>query len=219
MTLVKKHLILPKLSGYLAFIGVFTFFLFSGISPYSLFVMMFLTITIVVLMYVRTTKMNLFYRSTAVKDTVIIQAQYISTSIFSISIILYQLLFMQWNTLFKYNLEFYFYTWKDIIIVFCMSILLISYIIPIYHLVQSVYTFGFTLMITLFVGIIMIENSIKKLVGSMDQYFYDLEMSYLSFVNKYVPGQPYVTLVITSLLLLIGSYFLSLYLFKKKDLV
>lgn len=216
-------------------------FLFTHLfplPPYFLFVLFTLAILISLFFYEHYYKTNRFFKSIPIQPSKIILSRYITSLLFIIILIVSQIVFMMINSL-QADTEFYFfYTWHDIIIVFSLGMILVSITTPIIHLFKSIYiaitligtlllSAGFLINIRLVLSLVPdVSTAWDKLdagehIPNQTSSFVfagHIDEGYQIIVERYLPGKPYVTLALTSIVLLVCSYFISVKLFKRKDL-
>lgn len=217
--LIKGDFLSPRLSGYITLVVTFSLVHFVGFSPYSLFVLFTLTVLIALFLYDNYYKMDRFFKSMPIQPSKIILSRYVSSLMFIVGFVLIQVLFMTVNTLHPYSMLFYFYTWQDVIIVLCLGLILVSIVIPIFHLIKPIYLSLTFIGVLFFLGAFQTLDLLVVLTDSENFIdFNRLDTGYQLIVEQYIPGQPYVTLTFISIILVVISYFISVKTFKRKDL-
>lgn len=217
--LIKRDFLSPSLSGYIALAVVFLLGHFVSLPPYSLLVLLTLTFLISLFSYDYYYKVSRFFKSTPIHPSKIILSRYVSCLMFIVSLVLLQILFMSINYWNLYSELYYFYTWQDIIIVLSLGVIFVSIFIPIFHLFKSIYLSLSIIIVIFFVGMYQTLDLLVAHTDSTDFIdFNGLDFGYQIVVENYIPGQPYVTLALLSIILLICSYLISVKLFTRKDL-
>lgn len=234
---IKSDFLSPRASGYITLVVLFLITHYIQLSPYFLFIMFTLAILISLFIYEYHYKVYRFFKSIPIEPSKIILGRYISSLIFMMILIFSQLVFMMNNSVQVQAELYYFYTWQDVIIVVCLGLILVSVIIPIIHLFKSIYTsIGLIAMLILYGGFLTVgalissltidistafdKLNVEELPSTTEQLiaFDKLDAGFQIIVERYIPGQPYVTLILASIVLLVCSYLISVKLFDRKDL-
>lgn len=149
--------------------------------------------------------------------TEIVQSRYYYFSAMTVLLLLFQLAIMILNSVFLSN-QNYIYSFHDIVILMCISLIIIGIITPIYYLIKSFVIativsglFYFTIT---FLSLILLVNVLG--IGDMIN-FNKLDPGYVLIVEKFIPFQPYLILMIASVLFYYLSMKFSEWLFIKKD--
>ncbi|MGM8212375.1 ABC-2 transporter permease [Virgibacillus sp. W0430] len=187
------------------------------LPPIFLFLIVFLAIVISLFIFDYTGKMNRFLISLPVPKQRIVQSRYVALLLLALF-----LLFYQWGVMiFTSNIfgaDYYVYSWRDIVTVFCLSGLIISITLPILYYFQSVIVSISIVLILYFLGtFLMLDPLVHVLAMKNEIIFNELDPGFKRLVETYIPFQPYISLCVVTSFFLVSSVKLAEQFFLKKD--
>ncbi|MEI3613862.1 ABC-2 transporter permease [Pseudogracilibacillus sp. SO30301A] len=216
LTLIKKDFLT---NSWFAYVGIV---LFIGLTyvvtlpPTFMFIITFFGFFGSIFLYDDKNNVNLFLKSLPVKMKSIVLARYLYSVLLIILILLMQTGVM---ALFSslYSKTHYMYSFRDIIVLFCIGCIIIALCIPVFFKFQSAQT-AMGIMLTLFgIGSFFTVDALVKVLGMTESfYFNDLDPGFVMLAEKYLPFFPYVTLLIGTAILLTFSIHISTAFFKEK---
>lgn len=218
--LIKQHFMLNGIFTYIFIAFMMAFFYIGTIPPYFLFGIVIIAFIITSFYYDDKSSVNRFIVSLPVSKGMLIKSRYYYTIVTALLIITFQYLVMLIVSMF-FNGPHYIYQWEDIIILICLTMLMSSVILLIYYTFQS---FISASVITLFGLVIGIYFLIDHLVNILDMHedeviiFNDLDPGFPLLVETIMSLQPYVSLLVVSLVIFFVSMKGSEKMFYKKDI-
>ncbi len=186
---------------------------------YFIFVAYVLAITVGLFFTDQREKSKLYMSSLPVNRVSIVRGRYVSILMVSICFVLYQSI---WGRILSLTLEnnYYVYSWKDMLVLLCIAALIEVVAIPIYYGLSSFLMATGILAFLYFLSIILTLPPLTNVLGMEHEIiFNDLDPGYVLLVEKYIPFQPYITLVLATAILFYLSLKLSELLFVKKEKV
>lgn len=219
MKLVKRDFSLTRPYEYVVMLSMFIIAHLISLPPYFLFTVATLS-TVITMFYIDyRDHVQRFFTSLPIERKNVVWSRYVTAICTLVSFLMLQVGTMLLMKNAMPDRLYFFYDWQDIIIVFCIGVLIIACTIPFFHLFKSFYVSIIFIVFIFFTVVFQIVFRLFSIMGLEDRIeLYQLDEGYQLLVEKYVPGQPYVTLLVATILLFIGSYFLSLYLFRRKEL-
>lgn len=197
---------------------VMAFLYIGSVPPYFLFFLFFLGFLLVSFYVQEKYQLSRFWVSLPLSRETIIQSHYVYLLLTGIFLIIIQCLLMQIASWFIDG-SYYVYHWKDLIILICLTLLLISLITPIFYISQSFIWTSILVFIGVFVGTLLLLNGLSDVLQMETViYFNDLDPGFHLLIEKYIAFQPYILFPIITLLLWIGSTYCSIKIFEGKDL-
>src|SRR5690625_2495279 len=128
LQLIKKDLLIMPIYLYIIFIGCMLLLYFSGLPASFVLIIFYLPIIIVPFILDRMSNTHHYLLSLPVRKQHIVLARYLFSFI-TVCIYLLFLWFFMWIFSFTER-ELYIFNWKDIVVLFSMTCLIISYTIP-----------------------------------------------------------------------------------------
>lgn len=189
----------------------------GSVSPIFLFTVIIVSLPIMLFYYVNRNRLNRFMISLPISARNIVQSRYYFFIVMTVILLIFQLGVMLLNSVFLSN-ENYIYNIRDVVVLICMSLIIISFIGPIFHLIKSF------MMASMVSGLIYLIGTSFSLIFLTDVlsmndviYFNKLDAGYTLLVETYIPFQPYLILIVVSVLLYFLSMKVSEWLFIKRE--
>lgn len=214
---IKYDLMMPTWGAILAFLLTIPLFYAVMLPQFFTFVVCVLAITVGLFFTDQRSKSKLYMSSLPVRRASIVRGRYVSILMVSICFILYQSF---WGRILSLTLEnnYYIYSWKDMLVLLCMVALIEVVAIPIYYGLSSFLMATGALTLFYFFAIIFSLPPLTNVLGMEHEIiFNDLDPGYVLLVEKYIPFQPYITLILSTAILFYLSLKLSELLFVKKE--
>lgn len=217
LSLLRYNFLLPTFGTWLSFFLAIPIFYSLMIPPIFIYIVF---VTTIILSYFYTdqrARSTMYIASLPVKLAAIVRGRYVSVSLISLCLLFYQ---WGWGVVISnlFGIGVYVYTWKDILVLSMLAVLIVTLVTPIYYAVKSFLMATGIVLIGYFLAVFYSLKPLTDVLG-MDNYviFNELDAGFVLVVEKYVPFQPFVTLGIAVLVLLFLSIKLSERLFIKKQ--
>ncbi len=207
---------MPTWGAILGFLFIIPLFYAVMFPLFFIFVSCVLAITVGLFYSDQREKSKLYMSSLPVNRVSIVRGRYVSILMVSICFVLYQSI---WGRILSLTLEnnYYVYSWKNMLVLLCIAILIEVVAIPIYYGLSSFIMATGNLAFLFFLSIIFILPPLTNVLGmEYEIIFNDLDPGFVLLVEKYIPFQPYVTVSLVTATLFYLSLKLSELLFVKK---
>ncbi|RLL46746.1 hypothetical protein D8M04_05960 [Oceanobacillus piezotolerans] len=156
--------------------------------------------------------------SLPLRRTAIVMSRYVFFLLFTVIVVL-----LQWGVISMMDAwiptpNYYVYGFKDFITVTCLFLLLIAVFAPMYYLIRNPHITFSVYLIILFLLQFILLSLLTDVLG-MTNYvsFNEIDQGFVLLVEKYIPFQPYLILVILSIGLYIVSLKISEKIFSKQS--
>ncbi|PAV30947.1 hypothetical protein CIL05_04325 [Virgibacillus profundi] len=218
LQLIKQDLFINTWITYLSILLFLSITYFVFLPPIFMFIATALTLIIALFYYDDRANVNKFLRSLPIQASQVVKRRYQSIMLLSICIILYQWI-IGYAIISFTDLDRYIYGWKDIIVCFSIGVIIIAITVPFFYLFRS-----FTLSVGCLMVLLMLGSyySLTPLVTVLELeeviIFNELDPGFVLVVEKYIPYQPFIILVLASVVIFYLSMKLSQLLYLKKDL-
>lgn len=209
LAFVKKDFLTNSWSSY---VGIFIFIGLTYVvtlPPTFVFIISFFGFFSSVFLYDDKNNVNRFLKSLPVEKNSIVLSRYLYSILLIIFILLMQTSVM---ALFSplYAKTHYMYSFRDIIVLFCIGCTIIAVCIPIFLKLPSAQT-AIGIMLVLFgIGSVFTVDALAHVLEMTESVmFNDLDAGFVMLTEKYIPFFPYVTLLLGTAILLIISIKIS----------
>lgn len=218
--LIKRYLLLSSIWEYGLLIFLLLLFQFIAFSPYLIFLFSVFSLY-GFLIYDHYYHVNRLFRSMPIKVSKLVKSQYFFLLLFPILFIAIQIIFMKVISMTIISHLYYTYTWQDIIIALCLGGIIIAIITPVIYVFKSLVNAIFFIIFlpSIFLGVIF-----GRLVINADYEFNDIfqfvkdDTNYHLFIEHLLPGNAYISFIFITAILIVCSYFISVWICKRKDL-
>lgn len=213
LQLIKKDLLIMPIYLYIIFIGCMLLLYFSGLPASFVLIIFYLPIIIVPFILDRMSNTHHYLLSLPVRKQHIVLARYLFSFI-TVCIYLLFLWFFMWIFSFTER-ELYIFNWKDIVVLFSMTCLIISYTIPALY-VQHILAY-FSIFAVYLIGTFYIIGALVNVLNITEGFdFAELDAGYGLLAETYIPVAPFVILTISIAFIMFISFGLSSFLFNRK---
>lgn len=197
---------------------ILAFFYIGTIPPYFLFSIFLISLIITPFYYDDKSNINRLIVSLPISKGMIIKSRYIFFVVISLCMIVFQyILMLSVPNIFEEN-SYYIYHWRDIIILISLTLLIISVMMPIYYWFESFILASFINIIVLMITAYFITDNLVHILQMNEEIiFNDIDPGFTLLVERYIPFQPYVTLIILSVIIFLLSMIISEKIFSRQD--
>src|SRR5690625_2915199 len=216
LQLIKKNLLIIPMYFYMILIGCMVFLYFAGLPASSVLIVFYLPIIIVPFIVDRISHVHHYLLSLPIRKNHIVFSRYLFSIIAACTYILLLWLFM-WIFSFT-GRELYMFNWKDIIVLFSIVCLIISYTLPALY-IQHMLAFLSIFVVYLISTFYMIGALVNVLNITEGFDFAELDAGFGLLAETYIPIAPFSLVVIGTTLILLISFKLSTFLFNWKNMV
>ena len=194
------------------------FFYFAHMPPMFLFIVTVVSFPIIIYFFNHKYKIDRFLVSLPVHKNAIITSRYLFTVIIAVIILLYQVIMMFVITT-LFNGTQYVYSFNDIVVLLCLAAIIPAIAIPIYHIFHS-FTMATTVVsILFFLSVIFTVPLLVEVLGMGDMIiFNDLDPGLSMLVEEIIPYQPFLILMMISIIIFYISMTISRKLYIKRDI-
>lgn len=221
ISLIKKDLMLARPWEYIVLASVIIMMQLTRFSPEVFAIVIFIVLTITLFFYDHYYKMNRYVGSLPINKSTVIISRYISSFIFVIAILGLQ--YVTVNIASIFSASYYLYTLSDLLILICLATIIISIIMPIYHIFKSFYVasvvnFSFFMI----AGIGFMYLSSEKVIDETGDTIFTVtftQLSLLDTIKLYIKTELFGIIGLLVLSLLIISYLFSVFIYKRKNIV
>lgn len=210
---VKANLTLNPIWMYILLVGTILATNTSTLPPILTLFIITLSFVINQFYYDQRAYIHRFLISLPMPKKSIVQSRYISVIFI---ILLYVLI--QWLLGFTGVEMHYAFHWEDVIAVISLQFVLIAIVIPLFYLIPSFIIAAGTIIVMMIFGLFYFVDALVSILGLEEEIiFNDLDPGLVLLVEKYIPYQPYLILVIVSIAFLYLSVKLSTYIFSLRN--
>jgi len=216
--LIKHHFQTIDLTSLILIPVMLFVFYFAHIPPMFLFIVTVVSFPIIIYFYNHKYKIDRFLVSLPVHKNAIINSRYLFTVIIAVIILLFQMIMMFVITT-LFNGTQYVYSFKDIVVLLCLAAIIPAIAIPIYHIFHS-FTMATTIVsILFFLSVIFTIPLLVEVLGMEDIIiFNDLDPGLSMLVAEIIPYQPFLILMIISIIIFYISMTISQKLYINRDI-
>jgi len=217
-TLIKHHFQTIDLTSLILIPVMLLFFYFAHMPPMFLFIVTVVSFPIIIYFFNHKYKIDRFLVSLPVHKNTIITSRYLFTVIIAVIILLYQVIMMFVITT-LFNGTQYVYSFNDIVVLLCLAAIIPAIAIPIYHIFHS-FTMATTVVsILFFLSVIFTVPLLVEVLGMGDMIiFNDLDPGLSMLVEEIIPYQPFLILMMISIIIFYISMTISRKLYIKRDI-
>ena len=218
VTLIKHHFQTIDLTSLILIPMMLLFFYFAHMPPMFLFIVTVVSFPIIIYFFNHKYKIDRFLVSLPVHKNAIITSRYLFTVIIAVIILLYQVIMMFVITT-LFNGTQYVYSFNDIVVLLCLAAIIPAIAIPIYHIFHS-FTMATTVVsILFFLSVIFTVPLLVEVLGMGDMIiFNDLDPGLSMLVEEIIPYQPFLILMMISIIIFYISMTISRKLYIKRDI-
>src|SRR5690625_1673548 len=218
VTLIKHHFQTIDLTSLILIPLMLLFFYFAHMPPMFLFIVTVVSFPIIIYFFNHKYKIDRFLVSLPVHKNTIITSRYLFTVIIAVIILLYQVIMMFVITT-LFNGTQYVYSFNDIVVLLCLAAIIPAIAIPIYHIFHS-FTMATTVVsILFFLSVIFTVPLLVEVLGMGDMIiFNDLDPGLSMLVEEIIPYQPFLILMMISIIIFYISMTISRKLYIKRDI-
>jgi len=217
-TLIKHHFQTIDLTSLILIPVMLLFFYFAHMPPMFLFIVTVVSFPIIIYFFNHKYKIDRFLVSLPVHKNTIITSRYLFTVIIAVIILLYQVIMMFVITT-LFNGTQYVYSFNGIVVLLCLAAIIPAIAIPIYHIFHS-FTMATTVVsILFFLSVIFTVPLLVEVLGMGDMIiFNDLDPGLSMLVEEIIPYQPFLILMMISIIIFYISMTISRKLYIKRDI-
>lgn len=218
VTLVKKDLLL---NGWETYVGMALFVLIAYVvtlPPTFIFMIAFFALVFSSFTYDDKVQVNRFLCSLPIPKKLVVQSRYAYSLLITICTLLFQFIIIKVLQPFLSD-SFYVYSFRDLIVLFCIGAVFIALCIPIIYFVRKLVTALGIILVMLAVGTVVIIDQLVTVLQLDDWIiFNELDAGFVLLAEKYFPWQPYLLIVIFTSILVYLSVIVSINIFTKNDI-
>lgn len=228
ISLIKRDFLMLRVWDYLSFIIFIFLFQIAGISPLFIYSVLLIGIPVSFFFYDAHYQVNRFVHSLPVSARSHVISRYISSSVLMAAVLILQMIIPSPHT----------YSLYDIVILFIGTIFIIAIVIPIYHLFKTVYLPSILLFVVYILSLYITWNALEvkeitkinedgtsESIASIEEagnLSYSVEVYFddpLTFIKNTWSTEMFSVISLVVIALCLASCFISIRLFKRKELV
>ena len=217
-SLVKHYFLTIDLTSAILIPLMLFIFYAMHIPPMYLFFVTVISIPIIIYYLNHKYKVDRYLVSLPTHKKTIIRSRYLFTLISATFILLFQVIIMLvFSQLLKGTQ--YVYRFKDLVVLLCLTAIICAIVIPIYHIFRSFIMATTVVAILFFISVIFTLPLLVQVLGMEDMIiFNDLDPGLSMLVEEMIPYQPFLILMILSMILLYFSMIISQKLYSNRDI-
>lgn len=217
-TLIKHYFQTIDLTSTILIPFMLFIFYAMHIPPMYLFFITVVSIPIIIYYLNHKHKVDRYLVSFPVRKKDIIKSRYLFTISMSAFVLLFQIITMFICTKLLNGTQ-YVYSFKDIVVLLCLTLIICAIVIPIYHIFRSFIMATTVVSILFFLSVIFTIPLLVEILGMEDMIiFNDLDPGLSMLIEEIIPYQPFLILMMISIIIFYISMTISRKLYIKRDI-